>query len=1042
MYFYDEKIAMRIAEIQRSVYAFSLDLNSFMTKKGNDSKDMNCPIDDSWKKYTTDKTWGGFALYQWFRTEIVIPESFVGKKVAFFLTTPGDIAWKVSAEYSVYINGKFAVGFDVFHNEVILSENAVAGEKYQIAVMGFSGYNERRPTMECKLVAIDQAVRDYYFDLKVAYECSKQTVQKEDPVNYEIKNLVNESVNMVDFRKRGSEAFRRSVIKADDFLKKNLYKKMKSESNLLITAIGHSHLDVAWLWRLEQTREKAARDFGTVDYLMDMYPDFKFIQSQPQLYAYTKEQYPELYERVKRRVAEKRIEPEGGMWIEADCNCISGESMIRQFLLGKKFFRDEFNVENRILWLPDVFGYSAAMPQILKGCGIKYFMTTKISWNQFNLLPVDTFYFQGIDGTKILTHFMTTPSVGSENKNILPFRKTYNGVLCPETVAHSWDTYKQKNANSDLLLAFGYGDGGGGPTFEMLENAKRLESFPLMPKVRQEFALPYFERLEKHIKGKNVPTWVGELYLEFHRGTYTSQGRNKRANRKSEFLFQNVEAASVLALLLSGSEYPAKMLDEDWKIILLNQFHDILPGSAIGPVYEDSQKQYAKIMKEGSDILDSQFGSVLKNIKTEKPGLVVFNLNSVSGGLVKASIPAKYNSIICGSDSYPIQHLSDGSSIVFIPQVPSYGYKTFELSAETVKTRTSLKHGERSMENRYYKIKFNKNYHIISIFDKQNKREVLPKNAEANVLQSFEDKPMNYDAWDIDIYYTEKCWNIDDVSSAQMVESGNTVQTLRIVRKYLSSVITQDISIYDLNPRIDFVTTVDWHEHEILLKAAFPIAVNASRATYEIQFGYIERNTHSNTSWDTAKFEVCAHRWADLGDSGYGAALMNDCKYGYDINGTNMRITLLKSGIYPDPQADQGIHVFTYSFYPHAKNFIQAKVIPEALSLNNPMYGFTIEKNSDGKLAEEFSIVSPDNDSVIISSVKRAEDAGNENVFIIRIYESTNAENSCKLTFYKTPSYVAECNMIEQEDRPIRVKENILTLTLRPFEIKTLKVKF
>ncbi len=1038
MYFYSDKLERRIAEIGSTVYQYELPIHDFLVREGNDKGDAYSPIDEAWHLSKDTDQWGGFACYQWFRMEIRIPDAWAGREVALVVNTPGDIAWKVSAEYTAYLDGKLCCGLDVFHHELPITTSAKPGETHEVRLMGFSGYNERRPQISVKLVVVNQLARDFYFNLKNAFEATIYTPDASAPENLEIEDLVDQAVNLVDFRVPRSEDYYHSLAPANDLLLGKVYSR-HTRSDITVSAIGHSHLDVAWLWRLMQTREKAARAFATVDRLMDKFPDFKFIQSQPQLYDFVKHDYPELYERIKKRVAEGRIVPEGGMWLESDCNLVSGESLIRQFLVGRLFFREEFGKENEILWLPDVFGYNAALPQILKGCGIKYFMTIKISWNQFNSLPMDTFWLQGLDGTKVLTHFMTTPTVGGEgHRRALPYQKTYNGYVCAETLAHGWDTYKNKESNHDLLMAFGYGDGGGGPNDDMLENSERLKDFPGIPKLTWESPAVFFERLEKQVRKHPVPTWVGELYLEFHRGTYTSMARNKRYNRKTEFLYQNSEAASVLGEMLAGVAYPREKFLENWKMILLNQFHDIIPGSSIKGVYEDSWKQYEQIIANGRAICNGALEALALQVPSREEGVLVFNPNSAfNEDEVVVSVPAGTEALKDDAGHvYPVQR-REHDMVAYLQGVPQYGYRTFSFTKAASKI-TSLKVSAKKMENRFFRITFDKRGQISSLYDKRLKREVLAPGAVGNRLLSFEDKPMNYNAWDIDIYYTEKCWPIDTLDSIEVVSSGPVEAVVRIRRTYLSSLITQDVVLYDQIPRIDFRTTIDWKEQEILLKTEFPVDVLASRATYEIQFGAVERPTHTNTSWDVAKFEVCGHKWADLSQNDWGVSLLNDCKYGYDIHGNKMRLTLLKSGIYPNKDADKGLHQFTYSLYPHEGTWVEADTVTQALRLNNPMASVGMHSH-EGKLASTCSFVSIDKGPVLIETVKKAE---KEDGYIIRLYESAGTSPKTTLHFLRKAKHISVCNMVEEQAHPVATEVDALSLQFRPFEVKTFKVEF
>jgi alpha-mannosidase len=1038
MHFYKEKIAKRIEEIEISIYRREVPVTSFKVKEGKEpglqDPDLN---DSSWSNYTAGTPWGGYGKYQWFRTKLIVPKEFAGEQIAFRLDSPGDVLWKNSAEYTVYVNGKLNQGLDSFHHELILADKAKAGDIYHLAILGFNALADKKTVTVTKLVAIDRIAEDYYYNLKVAYD-STLLMDEKSTDYFAVVKLINDSVNLIDFRQFMSGEYYESLKTANDYLVNNLYKKMSSKSEIIIDAIGHTHIDVAWLWQLSHTREKSARSFSTAVKFMDRYPDYIFMQSQPQLYAYIKESYPELYEKIKKRVAEKRWQPEGGMWVEADCNLISGESMIRQFLVGKAFFKEEFNLDNKILWLPDVFGYSAAMPQILKKCGIDYFLTTKISWNQFNRLPVDTFYLKGIDGSRVLTHFMTTPELRADFIHGLPYKKTYNGEMRPAAVVKSWEAYAQKDINNELIMAFGYGDGGGGPSKEFLETAKRLKSFPGLPRVRMQFPQEYFLNLGKRLKNKKVPEWVGELYLEYHRGTYTSMARNKKYNRKSEFLYLNIEAFSVMAELL-GASYPKEKLARNWKTILLNQFHDIIPGSSIGAVYEDSKQQYEVVLSEGKDLLDAAFRAVIKEIQSEGEAVAVFNPTSNCGsGLVNFEGNLKAGVLTSpGGNPVPVQRLKDGTSLFFAPQAVSWGYTLYK-TAGIAGGSSEINVGSDHLENRFFKIRLDKQGNISSIHDKQNKREVLAKGQRGNVLLSFEDKPINFNAWDIEAYYTEKMWEITDLSSIEVIENGPVCGSVRIKRKYLDSFITQDIIIYNDLDRIDFKTEIDWHEQEILLKAVFPVDINSSKATYEIQYGNIERNTHENTSWDVAKFEVCMHKWLDLSEGDYGVSLLNDCKYGCDVHGNTIRLTLLKSGINPNPDADKEVHHFTYSLYPHKGGWREGGTIEKAYGLNNPLVAKAIPSQK-GKLSAEYSFVASDNRNVIIEAIKKAEKGDG---YIIRAYESGNTHAETTLNFRDALKSAFECDMLETEEKALAVKNNGLKCKFTPFEIKTIKVLF
>lgn len=1039
MHFFVEKITKRLEELSGTIYDGRIPVTRYRVKPGKEEGMEGLDVDDSgWDEFDTDNMWGGYAAYMWFRQKVEIPKQWKGKKVAFHQVTTTDEVWKTASEYSVFVDGALVQGLDIFHHELLLAEQAQGGESYQLAILGFSGYSDGLSHTQTSLVSINQTARDLYYDIKVAFEAYQQ-LDANSPEAVAVARIINETVNIIDFRRKGSEDYYASLEPAKQHIRSKLYEEMHSNMDVKITAVGHTHIDVAWLWRLEQTREKAGRSFSTVCRLMDQYPDYKFFQSQPQLYDYMKRKYPDLYEQIKNRIKEGRWEAEGGMWVEADCNLISGESMIRQFLIGKKFFRDELGVDSKVLWLPDVFGYSAAMPQILNKCKIDYFMTTKISWNQFNQLPMDTFYLQGIDGSTVLTHFITTPELRESFRygTMIPYKKTYNGIMCPKAVAQSWQVYKQKESNQELLMAFGWGDGGGGPTQEMLENAQRLHSFPGLPKEEIGFVKEYFDRLKDTVEESGIPTWVGELYLEMHRGTYTSMARNKRFNRKCEFLYENVELFSMVDTAL-GAPYPQDSLNDNWKVILLNQFHDIIPGSSIKEVYEDSLKQYESVMDDGNRMLNNALDHITGSINADRKAVVVFNPNSnVDKGLVTFKASYEVQSVADESGNLsPVQKNETGSYLFYADNMASKGYQLYYPSEVEVKTESLVVTPDR-IENKFFEIYLDSYGNFTSIYDKKADRQVLKEGQRGNVIQAFEDKPINFNAWDIDIYYTEKMWEVNDVVSVEVVEEGPVRGVLRIQKKFLKSLITQDIVVYNEIPRIDFETTVDWKEQEILLKAAFPVQVNASKATFEIQYGNLERNTHKNTSWDEAKFEVCAHKWVDVSEYDYGVSLLNDCKYGHDVSGTDMRITLLKSGIYPNPDADKEVHHFVYSLYPHEKGWREAGTVAMAYELNNPMIARCLDCQ-DGILPSSLSTIRVSDPHVVVETVKKAEA---DDAWIIRLYECYNSSKPVTLTLFRPIAYAVECDMLEEDDVEIPFEGNQIKLEVKPFEIKTLKVR-
>ena len=794
------------------------------------------------------------------------------------------------------------------------------------------------------------------------------------------------------------------------------------------------------------TEDKAVRSFSTVLELMKEYPEYVFMSSQPQLYKYVKKNAPDVYEQIKERVKEGRWEPDGGMFVEADCNIASGEALVRQFVHGQRFFKEEFGVDNEILWLPDVFGYSAALPQILQKCGIPYFMTTKISWNEFNKMPYDTFEWEGIDGSRVLTHFVPTRDYnkaavegGTETEHFT----TYNGYINPSQMKGAWARYSQKYLNEEVLCSFGFGDGGGGPTKDMLENQRRLaKGLPGMPRTKMSTAKEFFHVLDKHVTDKKyLPTWVGELYLEYHRGTYTSMARNKKFNRKAEFAYQNEEMYAMLDAQTAGGAYPEKELHEGWEVILRNQFHDILPGSSIKEVYDDSKAEYEGIFAENKALTDATLAHIAAGVKAPKHSLVVYNPNSAAAyDLVTFTVPEGMGepAVYDGETKLAVQKTADGTYVFFAAGVPGKGYKTYIVKEEAADTTPSMEVSTEVMENEYFKVEYNEKGQFAKIYDKKADRDILKPGKAGNVIVSYEDRPHNYDAWDVNNYYTEKSWDIDQVSAMEVVENGPVRACVKVERKYLDSTITQFIYLYHDIPRIDIKNVIDWKEHQIFVKDYFPIDVHTNEATFDIQYGNVKRDTHDNTSWDFAKFEVCHHKWMDVSEDGYGVSMLNDCKYGVGVRNGVIGMSMLKSAIHPNPEADKELHEFTYSIYPHQGGWREAGTVKQAYQINNPLT-YSWKENEGGTLAPEYSLVSSDQDNAVIEVVKKAEDS---DAVIVRLYECYNRRTPVTLIFGKELTSVVECNMMEEGADPVEFTGNQATFEMKPYEIKTLKVTF
>lgn len=995
----------------------------------------------TWLPFDTEHdTWGYADCYAWMKHSFTVPTRFAGRPVYYQILPQEGKKWAWgSPQALLYANGEALQGFDSNHTRTRLLDCAQGGEHYEMLLNLYAGGRdyEGKIGTRLRLLSVDDEVEKLYWHLRTPLEVANLK-EPDELARIHLLQTLNEAVSLVSFHLPYGEDFLESVREATAYLEKELYGKREMEAT--VSAVGHTHIDVAWLWRLRQTRDKTSRSFATVLKLMEEYPDYRFMSSQAQLYEFIRQEHPAIFARIRESVRQGRWEPEGGMWVEADTNLSSGESLVRQFLVGKRFFRNAFGADCKILWLPDVFGYSATLPQIMKQCGINYFMTTKISWNEYDKLPYDTFLWRGIDGSEVLTHFISTMDTVKEEKDWIT---TYNGDLNPSQVIGCWQRYQQKDLNRDVLFAFGHGDGGGGPTHGMLERGRRMHmGIEGCPKVEFQFARDYFDRLQKDIAGrKRLPRWVGELYFEHHRGTLTAQASAKRWNRRSEFLYHDLETLESLVNLDHLSSYPSAALLEGWKVILLNQFHDILPGSSIREVYEDSQKQYEDLHRTGGRMLEKALQQASRRVGLARDSLLLFNTLGFSRREVAEMQRPQHTGFLLRDPQsgavLPWQKTFDGKIIFTSPEVPAKGYCAISVEAGEQRQTTPLTATLREMHTPFFDLTFDEAMQIASLIDRRTGRSVAPQGEPLNRLIVYEDRPFEHRAWNVQAYYTEKSWVLSDVSHAEVLECGPVRAVVLVERKFLHSVIRQYITAYAELDRIDIRNEIDWDDSYLLLKADFPVDVNAVKATFDIQFGNIERVTHENTLWDFAQFESCAHKWADLSDNSFGLAVLNDCKYGYSAKDGHIALTLLRSANDPQPKQDCTHHTFTYSLYPHAGPAAISRVVQEGYSLNCPLY--TMFSNAQkGAWPERFSLACVDADNIILETVKRAEDS---DALILRLYETWNRATDCSIRFGRLMEMAAQCDMMEENEALLQVEGNRLRLHFRPFEIKTLKVR-
>ena len=860
---------------------------------------------------------------------------------------------------------------------------------------------KRHGTFDAKVQTIDigifrEDIWHLYLDVRILLGLIEK-LEKDSTQRLRIINSLNKAVIAFKDDKKDANSSR-NILSAE-------LNKRASSSELKVAAVGHAHIDTGWLWPVKETIRKCARTFTTQLDLIERYPDYVFGASMPQHYQFMKDFYPSIFKRIKAAVKKGQWELQGGMWVEADCNLISGESMVRQLLYGKIFFKKEFGVDVDNLWLPDVFGYSAALPQILKQAEIDYFLTQKISWNQFNDFPHQTFNWRGIDGTEILTHF--------------PPENTYNSELDTKFLMPAQKTFKEKDKLNEFMSLFGVGDGGGGPKPENIELGKRLKNLEGAPKVSFDHAKNFFRRLNR--KKNQLETWVGELYLELHRGTLTTHGLVKKQNRKLE---NKLKAVEFLWSNCDLKSYPHNDLDEAWKKLMINQFHDIIPGSSINLVYKNTHKEYEWIHKTCDKLLNKSASILFK--KDKNSFTVVNSLSYPFKGVVK--IPYKYKGYqIISDDKISLATQQVNKDLVCFVDLEPFSFKTFS-KGQKEKSKT-VNHPSLVLENKYVKYEFHKDGTLKSAYDKELKLNFLGSNG--NVLSLYEDRPLNWDAWDIDFYYKDSLLETSKVERIEKVRAGVVNSSLNISYTIGNSTIKQHISLSNHSKRLDFNTSVDWKEKHKMLRVHFPTTITNEQATFDIQYGHVKRNTHKNTSWDKAKFEVVGHKYADLSNNDYGVALMNDCKYGYSIFDNTIDLNLLRSPNNPDADADIGYHEFVYSFYPHNKDLIRSNVIEESTLLNHSPIVFEGYKNLSTS-----STITYKGKGIEITAFKKSE---YKNEIIIRTVETLgrNSEGNIYLD-----GEITETNLLEQKNinKPKRIKEKYF-LKLKPFEIKTFKIK-
>lgn len=1021
----EERIELRMQAIEKRMRQIRLPLDEWEIRQFHYKKPgVTEDIDTEWRPFRLGDRWGGAAdISAYFRKTITIPPELDGKPLILRLFLGGDSL--------VTVNGVPYHGLDIFRNELLLTPKATAGEVYKLEIESFvywhgHGGEPSSHTLEmAELVYVDPDIHAAYWDFRAAVKLFSLN-NLEAGFRAFLETSVWEPLKQVPVEEPDLDEFKRLLKEAQQRLQQEFYTSDRFRGAGLMHMVGHSHLDLVFLWTYGEYVRKVGRTHATMLRLLEQYPEFKFSQSQAKIYADMKQYYPALFAQVKQRVQEGRWEPLGAFWVEPDCNLISGESFVRQIMQGQLFWEREFGMRSRICWQPDVFGVSGALPQILKRSGVDFFMTNKMFvWNDTNRWTKSTFWWESLDGSRVLCvvppgHFI--------------------GTVDPDQMSDQWESFSDKSTIGESLYCYGWGDGGGGVDPEMLECGRRYGDVPGLVHTKFTTALEAFESIQARAEGKPIPVVKDELYLEAHRGTYTSRARLKKINRQGEFLLRETELFSTLAWL-SGATYPQNELTEIWQEFLTNQFHDALPGTHIPPVYQDLLESYQLLFKNLETLRNSAVEHCLP--AQGDTALTVFNsfLHQRNDLLTLPAqqVQGKYLLDTSGRTLTKQEITSlDGSARVLVENtgIPAVGYRSFKLVAEAVvdTAQHAVKVGAYCLENEYLLVQFTPNGEVISLWDKEADREVMAEGQLGNVFQMYQDTPGKYDAWDIVASYQEHEIALLEPGVLTIDENGPLRASLRVERPLRNSFLVQRISLEAGARCLKFETKIDWVERQTLLKVGFPVAVNAQEASYDMAYGNMTRPTHQNTSFEEARFEVPALKWLDISEADYGVSLLNDCKYGHQAKGNMLRLTLLKGPIYPDPQSDVEEHFFTYCLYPHAGNWRAAGTVQQALNLNAPCHTtLNAAKNDDCH-----SWITCDTDHVTLEAVKCAEDGQH---VIIRLAEQFNSRQPFELTFDRPIQQAWTCNLMEEIEEELQPEGSKLRISIKPYEVVTLRIQ-
>ena len=1010
--FTEEKIASRLKLIEPYIFRKTHPLPAFRFLPLPEAS-VEAPIcadPSGWDEIPHNSYWGGADLNFILKSSFAVPAGWNAAHIALYmpLGVMGDIF--NHPEALVHVDTKPIGSADRYHHTIPLDPIYSDGKSHTLSLQGWTGLagwppdpdsNSKLFMGEPMLVEIDPALHAFHAYASSVLDAAK-VLGPDAPEHVGLIKALDDAFRVLDTRAPIGDNLYASVAKARDVLDAGVQSAGKPRDERL-HGIGHAHMDIAYLWPVDQIRLKNARTYSNVLRLMEQDPDFKFSHSQSQLYALVEQDYPEIFQQIKDRVAEGRWEVMGGMWVEPDLNIPGPEALVRQLTLGRAYFKDTFGeVETPVLWLPDTFGFPAQIPQLMRHAGLEYFVTNKLNWNQKNKVPWSTHHWEGLDGSRVLAHILTTP----RDVQYLPFPTNYKSDLSAyEVLGTALDPSVPEDL-TDLPICYGYGDGGGGPTDGLLHKARAYSDMPGMPKFKMSTVRDALEALD--LKSDSFEVWRGEHYMEGHRGTLTSQGWIKRANRLAERALHEAEALSAMAGLSPD-------LTKTWQLLCQQQFHDIVTGTSVPSVFEDARRDFALIRQAAEKVaLDAAEA-------LSAPMDLIGNTSPITGPRV-----VEVATHVSGQRT-------DGGELLYFDRLPAYS--TVPVSeATSPEVPVSILETENGpvIKNQFLRVSIAPNGQITEVFDKDIGRNVLKGGARGNVLQAFEDRPICWDAWDIDPSFEDRMDVVEGEFEFEVVETGPLRAAVRVTTKWRKSTFVQTIQLTANSRRIDFATEVDWHERHTLLKAAFPTCIQADEAEFDIQWGSVRRSTKRETSFDAARFEVPAQKWARLCDNVTSVAVLNDCKYGYDVRDDTIRITLLKSSTSPDPEADQGLHRFTYSLLTHSSSD-RSMLDHEAYALNTPIRCIP----AGGGAPPQVFVEKETCDCIVETVVPATEDA----TYVLRVYENKGVSSQITLKFGSHIESAALARFDETMIKEIGTTENTIPLTLGPSEIVNLKVR-